>query len=479
MSDEFRTRVVVVPNSRFHLSGSRYILGSIVNKILRYENGAWFESWKVSDGAFREDYVTYIPDTEFASARLVHDQNHGPNPVGRGGGPFKQLTFENNAPVGGVFARGTYVNATNTRRYEGGFMPPPKTTWANYPSEYITPDSAYFANVSGLGRRAWKATKPNLQRADLYVFAKESKETSRMFRTTMNAPHEVIGGLRNAARHWDNFFRSEFNYKERRAGVLPKAISNQYLNTLFGWMPFIRDLVNLHQAYHHGHTMIAKIIDANGRWIRRRVPLNTTSDTSKLSSGDYGGHNSISYPIHVFPRSFPADFFTTFPRWELWQTTDITESAVGKWKFYRPEFSLSFAPENATYNALMQWLVLSGSRPSPGNIYKAIPWTWLIDWFVGLGDYIDFLDDIWLDSVASEYCYAMSEERVTRRFIQRLPFGSGHTTLEFTRYHGSKQRLEAASPFDWDLPLESYASPRQLSILAALSQTRSRPGRNL
>lgn len=479
MSEESRTRVIVVPNHGFHLSGSRFRLGSFVNKITKWENGAWTESWKTSDGAFREDAVTYTPDTEFQSARLIRDENHGANPVGRGGGPMKLLVFENNPPKRGVFAPGIYTNLYNTIRYEGGFMPPARTAWANYPSEYISANSAFFADVSGLGRRAWKATKPNLQRADIYVFAKESKEVAGMFRTTMRAPSEIIGGLREGAKNWDNYFRSELSYKEYRNGTFSKAVSNQYLNTVFGWMPFIRDLVNLHKAYHHGHTMIEKIIDANGRWIRRRVPLNTLSENSKLLSGNYGGYNSISYPIHVFPRSFPSGFFSGVPSWELWQSTERTETAVGKWKFYRPEFSLSFAPQHDTMTTLQRWLIISGSRPSPANIYKAIPWTWLIDWFVGLGDYIDYLDDIWLDSVASEYCYAMCHERVTRRFIQRLPFASGPVSLEFTRFHESKQRIGAASPFDWDLPVSGKITERQQLILAALSQTRKRPGRNL
>jgi hypothetical protein len=35
-----------------------------------------------------------------------------------------------------------------------------------------------------------------------------------------------------------------------------------------------------------------------------------------------------------------------------------------------------------------------GIEPSPSDIYNLIPWTWLVDWFGGLGDYVSLMDTI-------------------------------------------------------------------------------------
>jgi hypothetical protein len=39
-----------------------------------------------------------------------------------------------------------------------------------------------------------------------------------------------------------------------------------------------------------------------------------------------------------------------------------------------------------------------GAVPRPTDIYNLIPWTWLLDWFTGLGNYIELIDDMNRDS---------------------------------------------------------------------------------
>jgi hypothetical protein len=64
----------------------------------------------------------------------------------------------------------------------------------------------------------------------------------------------------------------------------------------------------------------------------------------------------------------------------------------------------------------------SGSRfdrvglvPRPTDIYNLIPWTWLVDWFTGLGTYVELIDDMWRDD--SLVNWAMVTGHTTGRLI--------------------------------------------------------------
>lgn len=474
-----RKRISISPKPEGDLSGGRVTLGSIVNAITKWENGQWITSFKVSDGAFRENSIWYTPDVTFRRGEGIVDENHGAIPYGRAGGPMRLVRVDMGVPVDPVFARGTYVNYNGLRRYEGGFMPPPETVWWGSSAWWGTqmdPDTTLLmANFGDLGYRAWKATKPNLQRADAFVFGREAKEIPSMFKTTLSAPGKVIGGLKNSALDFHRWFsQSEIARKGLYDHVrgFSKEVSNQYLNAVFGWAPFLRDMVNLHKVYHHGRVTILKLIEQNGKYVRRRVPLKSDETVENLGGGNYGGYSSTSYPIQCFPQSFPSEFFSGVPSWTRKRITTRVESAVGKWKFYRPEFDLSIADMSNAWRTAMQYLTISGLRPSPLNIYKSTPWTWLIDWFTGLGRYAEHINDILVDSVASEYCYAMCHQRQAEEFTNSLPFFSGHLDLKFTRFYESKERKGAASPYDFDQGWNGL-SQQQLAILGALKISRS------
>jgi hypothetical protein len=115
---------------------------------------------------------------------------------------------------------------------------------------------------------------------------------------------------------------------------------------------------------------------------------------------------------------------------------------------------------------------MSGLRVSPSNIYKAIPWTWCIDWMTHFGDNITAIDDMLLDQIAYKYLYLMHHHLETTTLKQYLPLKTGgNITLEWTRVNECKQRAVGLSPYGFDLSW-SNLTPRQLAILAAIGLTR-------
>lgn len=92
--------------------------------------------------------------------------------------------------------------------------------------------------------------------------------------------------------------------------------------------------------------------------------------------------------------SFPA-FSTQLLKDE--QVDDFTVRTVGHRKCelrLTANFTINF-PE-IELPRLRQELFLRkiGASPSPSDLYNLIPWTWLLDWFTGLGDYVQLLDTI-------------------------------------------------------------------------------------
>lgn len=46
---------------------------------------------------------------------------------------------------------------------------------------------------------------------------------------------------------------------------------------------------------------------------------------------------------------------------------------------------------------------LIGANPRPSDLYNLIPWTWLVDWFGGIGDYISMMETIYNDPSLINY----------------------------------------------------------------------------
>jgi hypothetical protein len=164
------------------------------------------------------------------------------------------------------------------------------------------------------------------------------------------------------------------------------------------------------------------------------------------------------------------------PSWEIWEETTTSARAVGQFRYYLPEFDKSTDHFMDKLNQVRRMIDIFGLRISPSNIYKAIPWTWLIDWVTSVGASLQALQDETLDHMAAKYMFLSHHKTTKTVFRQLLPFNSqsgGPQTLEFTQLVDVKQRKEASSPFGFDLDW-SQLSPRQLAILAALGLSRSK-----
>lgn len=159
------------------------------------------------------------------------------------------------------------------------------------------------------------------------------------------------------------------NLMKRPQDVLtPKGMANGYLETLFGWMPFVDDikkLLDLQSLISKRSSELHRLYSSEG--LRRR-----------LSLGDTHTVESIAYTVDSYGTSKWVVPFSVQVDKRAWSTI--------RWK---PTTLPPYHPDDSKWNNLSRKLVLGmTSEGLAKGLWDVIPWTWLIGWFTNVGQYL-------------------------------------------------------------------------------------------
>lgn len=326
-------------------------------------------------------------------------------------------------------------------RYVGGFVCASKTlTNLGFlePNTFREPLADHsFGDVSSWGPKAWNKFRPCQPGADLALFIAELKDVPRMLRTTCK------GIL--------SLFRAAGGFSPKRS---TRAVANHYLNTQFGWLPFLSDLRNFANAYATLDEQIQQIVRDNGRWVRRGGTLFVEDDATILEQSNGTAH----YPnnIHLYVGSNAPGFKT------ISETTYQKVKFSARFRYYIPNVETNGWKRKARRK-------LFGATVNPALVWNATPWSWLIDWGTNAGDVFANMDNGLAENLAAKYAYIMGE-------TQRVVSVSSHYPLEIPsdctwHYRMQRKTRESASPFGFGLTGQDF-SARQWSILSALGLSR-------
>lgn len=395
------------------------------------------------------------------------DEVH-PGPPYRSGGPF--LSLRALYPNREIMGRGSWRAEVGSelRTIEGGFSYP--TTCSHMPlaSDFLNygwqpgMDVSIFPNLSPWGPKAYAKLRPQLEKAGASVFLSELRDLPRMLRTSAKGFHEIwknysnLGGV-GVLKKGSNI--------DPRWSMQPKKVADHFLNHQFGWVPFVNDLVKFQDVFAKSQQYIAQISRDNDKWVRRVRTMAHTEESTKLCTNSGLGCEPIKFEMSDFMD------FGGGGHWDLHKEETSIVWASGSFKYYRPEFDSSLQSYDSAMSALQRNLTLYGLRINPSNVYKATPWTWLIDWFSNVGDQIDLANDIAQDGIVSKYMYVMQTKVTHYRSYHYVPWFSGRSVLSWDRFIETKQRQPASSSFGFDLSPDAL-SLRQLAILSALGLTR-------
>jgi hypothetical protein len=396
------------------------------------------------------------------SAKACFDEKHQGPPY-ESGGPLRVIRTECATPFGIPAGKGVYYYPDRRQRYVGGFGMPRLADFGsgvesfsadNFSPLLVYSNPSFASNLLTWSNKAWSSTAPKLEKAGLGVALAELRDVPRMLKTTSRFFHDTWKSLGG-------------NFKTKT--MTPKGAADHFLNHQFGWRPFLKDLDDMCQTMSNSDTIIKRLQDENGQWIRNRATL-VLEKTSTL----FGQANIM--PGFLFPNTKFTYIFDPWivgtPTYNIYDDYTHSVTSVGQFRYYRPEFDrANDTGYMARLNAIQRQLTIYGIRITPSNVYKATPWTWAADWVSDAGKYVSRVNDMLVDSVACKYLYITERKERTRRIVVSIPFVNQTVSLSWTLRNKTIQREEGSSPYGFGLSM-SNLSARQLAIAGALGLTR-------
>jgi len=238
-----------------------------------------------------------------------------------------------------------------------------------------------------------------------------------------------------------------------------KQIADHWLNTQFGWLPFLSDLRNFYKLCKSLDTRLSQLRRDNGQWIRRggSVVKSESEETIYQNSNVIGLWPAVATQLYTIP-NYGFQIVTRRNEQRVWFR--------GSFRYWIPG-----NPDSWEWKARAVSM-LFGLRPDPSLLWELTPWSWLVDWCSNVGDVISNIASTSLDRLVAKYAYVMG---TTTQVVTSLGMSSYSTKAiaeSWTAALQRKSRVEA-SPFGFGLTGSDFTS-RQWSILAALGLTRLR-----
>lgn len=306
-------------------------------------------------------------------------------------------------------------------------------------------------DANAYGNRAIVSCAPNRPVASIYSLVQDVVETRILL--------DNIGS--DGALWLPNLF-SSYNQWLKGREHLTKAVSRSYIEAVFGWAPFIRDIVHLANAVVKSRDLIQQMQRDNGRQVRRRFyfpDLHSTSVLARTNTPTYGnGGGSASSTLS-------PNVLTGF--------TGATSSVTSYEKiWFSGSFSYFLKAGNGLNERLDRYAAyaqhLLGIKLTPDVIWNLAPWSWLVDWNVDVSSALQAASLQANDGLVVNYGYLMRESSTAvKDTILATGVKSGkQVTLFGARYLKRKERFRS-TPFGFGVNPNSFSN-EQWAILAAL-----------
>ena len=243
-----------------------------------------------------------------------------------------------------------------------------------------------------------------------------------------------------------------------------KHIPDEYLSYHFGWKQTYKDLMELLKLPEAMSKKYEFLIRRAGKPTTFRVKRDFTSALSASVP-------NFDYNTAPFPNEY--DILT---KSRIERVTQVRLVINATFDFPTPN-SVSFRTKD--------YLDRVGLIPRPTDLYNLTPWTWLLDWFTGLGSYVELIDNMARDDSLINWGFftaKTSGRLITNRQsktdnVSRLsifPNPTITTTSTVVNNHESvlnyecQIRKDAATALSVKTIAGMNLSPYQLSILGAL-----------
>lgn len=372
------------------------------------------------------------------------------------GGPFMSMSGSNG---NGVVSGGSYHTNAIPRCigeldwwYEGDFLVAWPGDQGLVSDDRLSAAEARTSTVfndawaSGYeyGASAWRRFAPKLNTANLGVALAEARDIPRMLKTTAKAFAET---WRNMGGHPTRF--------------TPKKVADQWLNTQFGWRPFLNDCAQTFSTVTYYNKRLEQMQRQNNQWQHRSGTVLSTESRDLHASGS---------AMTIMPAPPTGCWVTRDGKTAHYDVYSVVSDEVwysARYKYYIPRFD---AKDRST--KIRNLLRMYGLRVSPQLVYEATPWSWLVDWFSNTGDVVSNLTSMLYDGMVTKYAYIMRHRVHSMNLVGVNYLKEGDIVVNRSRFIETKSR-SGADPFGFSLTWDDF-TPWQLSILASLGVSRRR-----
>lgn len=231
---------------------------------------------------------------------------------------------------------------------------------------------------------------------------------------------------------------------KRQGDNIIEHAAGGYLTWQFGWKPLISDL--------------KKLLDFNKLVDKKVGELEALYQRGGL-------HRRRSFGV------VHTDSVSTFTEDSAWGVTltynMYARTSIEKWATTR-WLPTSLPPRDKAQLRKQAIRIVYGLELSPSNIWEAIPWSWLVDWFTNIGTYYSTFNGV-VPCVSSTPC--VMERKTTVRQFFPINFPSGITGGDAVATYQTKTRHLVSPGITASLP---FLTGRQLSILGSLAILRFR-----
>jgi hypothetical protein len=247
-------------------------------------------------------------------------------------------------------------------------------------------------------------------------------------------------------------------------GPVLKQIPNEYLSYHFGWKQLYKDLMELLALPEAMSKKYSFLIRRAGKPTTFRSTLKSfdSATVGNVPGFSYTGGGALEYGNSESSRV---------------QRTTTLQLVINA--------TFDFPEVNAVSFRSHSYLDRIGLVPRPTDIYNLIPWTWLVDWFTGLGNYVEIIDNMARDDTLVNWGFitAKTSGVLTTEFKSKTDnrsyviedFVGTSTSISTTENRHSsalhfecQTRKDVATVLDVKTTCEPNLSAYQKSILGAI-----------
>nr|UJQ85624.1 MAG: putative maturation protein [Leviviridae sp.] len=355
------------------------------------------------------DYGTFTADHTYRSEMCV-DENTTPGTDH----PFYLEKFEDNlSPLDGVVTNHIWFNGSSVNGFRPGSVPGTTKQHLLVDNGIVAAD---FARVRSRSNPSRPVVTPLTLIQDVVELPKMLKDVGRLL-------------------------------KKGTKAVSAKELANQNLAVQFGWMPLVDDakkLLNLQSYAIKRSREWNKLYSGSG--LKRRLSLDSAHAESTIKEVPYWSDGFVGSCYRDLQK------YTSSRKWGTirWKPTSP------------PPYHESEADRNR--RAMRVVAGMTGEGLAEG-LWDVMPWTWLLDWFTGMGDYLGQNSNT--VPARSERVNVMRQTVTSTNFIPSktvlnatyITGGEGHTVWTTKERSQNSSVIITAAPF---------LSVRRLSILGSL-----------